>query len=205
MTHRRIVALLAGLAGTLPASAPAAAQEARSALETLTPRQVEAAARYALPIAIEGAMNACEASLDPDGFLAREGDALRIRASEGSAEAWPEARDALFQLASEQAEVGGEIPGDLLASLPDESLRPFVSGMILLLVEEELKPKDCANVERGLELLAPLPPGNMAGLIGFIYELVQEDDARERAQARSTGENRRLDDGVIDAREKSAE
>lgn len=203
ISHRLFHAPLAGLIGMLLASGPVSAQENPSRVADLPPEQVEAAVRYALPIAIEGAMKACAATLAADGFLAREGDALRERTSEGSGEAWPAARELLIRLMSEETDRGDSISPDLAASLPDENLRPFVGGVILVLVEEEIRPKDCADVERGLELLAPLPPENMAGLVAFLYELAQNhpDPAAmgEAKRAHSPAQGHVHPNGPLDA------
>jgi hypothetical protein len=61
----------------------------------------------------------------------------------------------------------------MIAALPEESLRPFVDGLVGQMIAGEIKPDSCGKIERGLELLAPLPPENVAGLFAFIAELTE--------------------------------
>jgi len=39
------------------------------------------------------------------------------------------------------------------------------------MIAKEIKPDSCGKIERGLELLSPLPVDNVAGLMTFIAEL----------------------------------
>ena len=156
--------------------APLAAMVAAplSAQADPTPEQVEAATRYALPHLFEGFRATCADTLSADGYLASEGDRLQTKFSDGADAYWPQAKTAMINLASQRA---GEASSELVmfASLPDESLQPLVDGLVFALVATELKTEQCGNVERALALLDPLPVENFAGLIGFMFEMVQND------------------------------
>ena len=156
--------------------APLAAMAAAplSAQADPTPEQVEAATRYALPHLFEGFRATCADTLSADGYLASEGDRLQTKFSDGADVYWPQAKTAMINLASQRSgEASSEL--DMFASLPDESLQPLVDGLVFAIVATELKTEQCGDVERGLALLDPLPVENFAGLIGFMFEMVQND------------------------------
>jgi hypothetical protein len=160
----------------LLAATPAQAQPQ---MQDLDPEAVAAAARYALPMAFEGYLQACTAGLDKRGYAISNTPALRAKFSEGSDEAWPAARAALLQMASGEA---GEM-SSILAGLGDAELRPFVDGMVKNLVAEQLRSQDCGDIERGLEILDPLPADNMAQMVGFFFEIGAREEAKEEAAA----------------------
>ncbi len=142
------------------------AGQARSAM---TPEATQAAVRYALPHLIAGFRSTCGPKLPRDGYLARNGAAMIDRYSQGSAAAWPSAREALMALgANKKPEIA-----QMFAQMPDSALRPFVDATISSMVATKVKTADCGEIERGLELLAPLPPENIAGLAGFLFEMSQ--------------------------------
>ena len=67
----------------------------------------------------------------------------------------------------------------LFEVMGDAELRPFVNSLIGNLVAQEIKTDDCLAVERGLEILDPLPADNVAQLIGFLVEMGQRGDDEE--------------------------
>lgn len=156
---KRIAALAALAALALPAGTQARTD--------LSPESTQAAVRYALPHLLAGVRSSCGPKLAQDGYLARNGAALFDRYSQGSETAWPAARSALMAL-------GGEKNPDMvkmLGQMPDAALKPFVDATLSSMVATKLKVEDCDEIERGLELLAPLPPENIAGLAGFLIEM----------------------------------
>lgn len=166
--------------------APLAAMAAAplSAQADPTPEQVEAATRYALPHLFEGFRATCADTLSADGYLASEGDRLQTKFSDGADDYWPQAKTAMVNLASQRgSEAASEL--DMFASLPDENLQPLVDGLVFALVATELKTEQCGDVERGLALLDPLPVENIAGLIGFMFEMVEngKDSSAEDSKA----------------------
>ena len=82
--------------------------------------------------------------------------------------------------------LAGDGAGDMSAMLEmmgDEALRPFVDSLIASMVAQEIKPDSCGDIERGLEILDPLPAENVADLIGFAVEMAQRDKADEEQAA----------------------
>ncbi|TMM49934.1 hypothetical protein [Qipengyuania marisflavi] len=164
----------AALAALALASAPAPAH----AREQIDPAAMSAAIRYALPHLLTAVRSTCAARLAPDGYLATNGDALHARFTQGADAAWPQAKLVIAQFGAK--EDGGAM--QMMQSLPDESLKPFVDGMITMKVAGEIKPAQCSDIERGLELMAPLPPENIAALTGFILEMVSKrSDTKQKA------------------------
>ena len=138
-----------------------------------SPEQIAQAVRYALPHLVTGVQGVCGNQLAADGFLARNGDAFKTRMTVGAEAAWPQAKSAMLAFAASRQ------GGDQLAAfadLPDEMLQPVVDGLIVAMISSELKPASCADVERGMELVAPLPPENIAGLVGFVMDMAGSDD-----------------------------
>ena len=166
---KKLAAIAAAAALFLPATAQA---------EETSPAAVQAAVRYSLPHLLSGVRASCGPKLSANGYLATQGDALLARFSQGSEAAWPAAKTALMQLGAKE-EKG---MGAMLGQMPDSALKPFVDATISTMVATKLKPENCGDVERGLELLAPLPPENIAGLVGFVIEMAERDDKKKDAK-----------------------
>ena len=71
----------------------------------------------------------------------------------------------------------------MLAEMPDDALKPFVTALLQQMVATEIKPAQCVDVERGLELIDPLPADNIAGLIGFMVEMAERRDGDANTDA----------------------
>ncbi len=165
-------AALAAPLALLSAVTPAAAQD-----RELDPEAVQAAARYALPLAFDGYVTRCSAELDPSGYVASNTDNLSAKFSDGAGESWPAAKVLMMNIAREEA---GEMTA-IFDMLDDESLRPFVDGMIQGIVAQEMKVEECGTVERALEILDPMPADNVAALAGFLFEMGMRADAEPEA------------------------
>lgn len=165
------------LAGVVAAAAPAPL----SARDPVNHAGMAAAVRYALPHVLSGVRTSCTDRLAANGYLATQGDSLHAKFDAGSAAAWPQAKALLLEMGLSKNAGKAEI----LRDLPDESLKPFVDGMLATLVATEIKPAQCADVERGLALLDPLPAENIAGLVGFVIEMGERrKDGREKSAER---------------------
>ena len=120
------------------------------------PEEIASAVRFGLPALFEGYRTRCSATLSPEGFVAQN---------------------------AERQERALGLGPDLVAGMPDEALKPFVTGILQQMAATEIQPDQCSDVERGLELLDPLPADNIAGLIGFIVEIA--GDSKDPASART--------------------
>ncbi len=160
--------LTRALAATLALAAvqPALAQDAPDT------EAFEAAALYALPHLLSGLRASCSDRLAPSGYLGTRGEALQAKFARGAEGSWSAAKVVLLELGAEKDPEMAQA----FSTLPDESLRPFVDGLLTTIVATEIKPEQCGDVERGLELLAPMPVENIAGLVGFIVDLSEKYD-----------------------------
>ncbi|GGD92641.1 hypothetical protein GCM10011515_10440 [Tsuneonella deserti] len=161
---KSFVALAAFAALSLPASAQARAD--------LSPEATQAAVRYALPHLLSGVRATCAPKLSSTGYLATNGAALLARYSNGSEAAWPAARTALMALG---ADTDKSDMVEMFSKMPDSALKPFVDATISSMIATKIKPANCGDIERGLELLAPLPPENIAGIAGFLFDMTRRD------------------------------
>lgn len=166
---RHILAPAMAIAALVTAQTAQAQQQACVAPDDLGDTVI-----YAMPIAYDAVSTKCASQLKTDGFMARSGgtfiDGFRARQNV----AWPGAFRLLKTfMAQDNAEDGGTNANmtAMIAALPEESLRPFVDGLVGQMIAEEIKPESCGQIERGLELLSPLPTDNVAGLIAFVAEL----------------------------------
>ncbi|MHA7818370.1 MAG: hypothetical protein ACX930_01855 [Erythrobacter sp.] len=148
--------------------------------DDLDPVAVAAAARYALPIAFDGFMRRCSASLLPDGYAKSNAGMIRAKFADGSDAAWPAAKAAMIQMSAAE---GGEMSA-MVEMMGDDALRPFVDGLVEGMVSQEIKPDDCESIERGLEILEPLPADNIAALLGFVVEMEQREKTEDDGEAR---------------------
>jgi hypothetical protein len=59
----------------------------------------------------------------------------------------------------------------MIESMPEDALRPFVDALVGQMIAEEIKGDTCNKIERGAELLSPLPADNIGGLFAFVAEM----------------------------------
>lgn len=166
---RRFIAPALGFAALTSSQAAMAQQQA-----CVAPTDLSDAVVYAMPIAYDAARNACANRLSRDGFMAMNGDAYIAPFRDGQSKAWAGAFRFLKTFMDKdgggQGAVGGDM-GAMLASMPEEALRPFVDALVGQMIAAEIKGDTCGKIERGMELLSPLPRENMGGLIAFLAEM----------------------------------
>lgn len=166
---RRIIA--PALAFTALASATAAQAQPPPCVQ---PADLADAVVYVMPVAYDAARTACANRFAASGFIARDGDAWIAPFREGQDKAWPGAFRLLKTFMDEDAASKGGKSADMAATisaLPEEALRPFVEALVGQMIAGEIKPDSCGKIERGIELLSPLPSDNLGGLIALIVEL----------------------------------
>jgi len=149
---------------------------------------------YAMPIAFDAARNACANRLSRDGFMATRGDAYIAQFRDGQDKAWPGAfRFLKTFMAKEDGSDGGSGAdiGAMIGSMPEEALRPFVDALVGQMIAGEIKGDTCGTIERGLELLSPLPTENIGGLVAFLAELTDMKNPPICAAPATTGTARK--------------
>lgn len=164
------IAALAGLLGGQAAQAAAPTQPC------LNRAELTAIVTYALPVAMDSALAFCRPHLSPQGFFARDGQALIQRYAAAKPGAWPQARAALVKF----AQAGNDQGLKAMARLSDNALQPFAEGMVGQIVTDGMKPRSCAPLEQAVRLLAPLPPENTAGLITFLITQIDKPGSPAR-------------------------
>lgn len=162
-----ILATVAAI-GALSGAQAVQAQQACYASADLTDTAI-----YMLPIAYDAAKSACGKRLKPNGFMAKSGDKFVAPFRAKQAKSWPGAfRVMKRQIAGRKfGGMNGSDVVNLLASAPASTVRPMVDGMLGQTIAGEIKPADCSRIERGMELLAPLPADNVASLFPYVAEI----------------------------------
>ncbi|MEL6877023.1 MAG: hypothetical protein AAGL68_02870 [Pseudomonadota bacterium] len=153
----------------------AQAQEACVVQQDLTDAVI-----YAMPVLADAFDTACSAELAPDGFFATQRQEFIAPYAALGDETWPGASRVLntFVTAGSTGENGMPGLAEIFGNQSPETVRPFIDAMLGTMVVSEIKPKDCGKIERGLELMAPLPPENMGGLVTFLMDMAEVKNPR---------------------------
>jgi hypothetical protein len=166
----RMIAPVIALAALATAQTAQAQQQA-----CVAPADLSDAVVYSMPIAFDAARTACANRLTRGGFMATRGEAYIAQFRAGQSKAWPGAFRLLknFMAEQKQTEEGqsGMDVAAMLQGMPESAVRPFVDAFVGQMIAEEIKPDSCGKIERGLELISPLPTGNVGGLIAFLVEV----------------------------------
>lgn len=119
-----------------------------------------------MPDLINGLGKKCGAHLPNSAYLVQKGAALSARYKVLADQQWPTAKIAFGRMTGEP---------EMAEKLPDEYFRPMLGSMVGSELVKDVKPQDCAGADRIVENLAPLPPENVANLIGAILLLAEKD------------------------------
>lgn len=140
----------------------------------LSEAEVNAVALYAMPHAFRALQTRCVPQLPADAYIRTRGDDMGTRLDRASRGRFPAARAALTRL------VTSENPqmATLLAQLPADNVEPLARELIAGKVQSEVNLSDCAKYNRVLELLDPLPPENLASLMGVLVVEAQASSTR---------------------------
>lgn len=164
------------LIAALLAAAPAE-QEQRPCL---TEAQVEDLALFALPPLLEAAATACASALPADAYLLNGGRALARTVAAESSSRWAGASSTLSTMAKDK----------FPASLSEATARGLVHDLALEGMKAKGGQDQCARINRVADLLSPLPPRNLAGLVVLGVELATEDDAKDDAKDKSKSKSK---------------
>ena len=170
---RSFLAPLVGLSALASAQAAQAQQQA-----CVAPTDLGDSVVYVLPIAYDAARNACASQFASDGFVATRGDRFISAFRQRQGASWPGALRMLKVFMAQQngAETSARSEFDInamIAALPEANLRPLVDGLVGQMIAGEITPDNCNRIERGMELLSPLPTENVAGLASFIADIAE--------------------------------
>lgn len=142
------------------------------AQECIEQQDLSDAVVYAMPLLTDAFMSKCDGELAADGFMLTQGEEFAAPYRAQQDRNWPAASRLLAKFAAGDDEAqGNNEMAAMLGSLPEEAVRPFVDAIIVQKVSEEIKLADCGKIERGVALLAPLPPENTGGLAAFLFDM----------------------------------
>lgn len=152
------IALWMGMAAT---TAQAATGDAKPCL---TEGEAQSLITAVLPDIFQQVGRTCSGALAENATLRGGLPPLLARYQGPADNAWPQALAAF-------AKIGGKE----VAGLDPRLLRPMVGPMIGTMIADDIKPRDCPTIDRAVELMAPLPPANTAGLIVLMAETASKD------------------------------
>jgi hypothetical protein len=156
----------------------AAAPSEQAQPPCLTQAQVEAMTLFALPPLLEGAAKACGPALPANSYLLNGGKTLAQTLAGESSAHWASAGPAV-------AAMGGK---DFPAGLSETTARGLLHDLVLNGLSTAKGREQCARVDRAADLLSPLPPRNLAGLVVLAIEIAGADktnDSPKGKKARS--------------------
>jgi len=150
----------------------------------LTKAEASSLVTYALPEAITAAGERCRTTLPANAFLPTQGARLAARYGVQKEKSWPAAKSAFLKL-STSGKDNGQASG-FIAQMPDPSLRTIVDAAVEGGVSQAIPLKACGKLDLAVDLLSPLPPENMAGIVTLIVDLVGERATRAGSQSAKT-------------------
>lgn len=164
------------LASALGLAALASAQAAQAQQACIMPADAADTVMYLMPVAYDGALKSCKSEFSDESFLpSAEGRDYIAKFKDQQDATWPGTYRAVQVLVASD---GGQGDGmaETLGQLSPKQLRPFADAFIGQMIAEEIKPDSCGKIDRGVELLSPLPAENVGGLVSFVLELVGGGD-----------------------------
>jgi hypothetical protein len=143
------------LAFALPSAAIA-----QTAPKCVTTTEAQNIVMFALPEVMRSTIGRCRPHLPASAYLLKSGEALAVSYQVAADAAWPKAKPALLKAINQP----------MIRNMPDSFGKPFLGSAIGSLAADRVQPGDCETINRAMEALAPLPPQNMATLIGLAIE-----------------------------------
>ncbi len=157
------------LAAAAAALSTAALPTTLSAQECVAQSDVADAVVFAVPIAVKTLRTKCGGTLSSDGFLMSGSDTMVAAFEQQATAAWPGALRLISTFAGKDG--GADAIAESLATLDAENAGNLLGVLLPGMVMKDFDMQDCGKIERGLELLAPLPPENLGGIAAFLAEM----------------------------------
>ena len=159
----KLLAIAAALAAPQPSAPPLCVPQA----------EVADMALYFLPPLYRTIADKCRATLPADAYLLTGATAYFDRIAAERDARWPGARRAFVKI------IG---TGELPKQVTDESLRSLSDVMLTAKLSADIKTEHCATIDEYAELLAPLPPENLAKLAALTMALATNDDKKGKSK-----------------------
>ncbi|HEX8624653.1 MAG TPA: hypothetical protein VF782_06180 [Allosphingosinicella sp.] len=156
----------------------AAAPAEQAQRPCLTQAQVEAMTLFALPPLLEGAAKACAPALPVNSYLMNGGRTLAQSLAAESSTHWASASRAVTMLG------GKEFP----AGLSETTARGLIHDLVLNGLSTAKGREQCGRIDRAADLLSPLPPRNLAGLVVLGVEIATVEEINDSAKGKAKGE-----------------
>jgi len=165
---------LAAVAAAALALQPVAAQAQQACI---TEDEVSAMAIYSVPGMVEAVRLRCAGELSPSGFLNRPNEALKARYAALQTRVWPRAKSGLLKVfAGKSNNAQSQQTVNMIRSLPDNAVRPFVDALIVQEVSPKVPTDQCGRIERIIELASPIDPQVAGNILGEVVGLVNPKD-----------------------------
>ena len=159
----------------------AAAPAEQAQRPCLTQAQIEAMTLFALPPLLEGAAKACAPALPANSYLMNGGRTLAQTLGAESSTHWASASPAVTMLG------GKEFP----AGLSETTARGLIHDLILNGLSTAKGREQCGRIDRAADLLSPLPPRNLAGLIVLGVEIATVEEIKDKPKGKAKAEAER--------------
>ena len=137
---------------------------------------------YAMPMLYDSVQGPCSSIFAESAFMTNDAGAFVEQFAVQQDAVWPGTLRLLkvFMTANAAKEGADTSMTDAIALMPDDALRPLVDVILVQLLNDRLvkdiKVSTCSDVAEAMELIAPLPPENIAGLASFIARQVDLKD-----------------------------
>jgi hypothetical protein len=154
-------------AGLVALASISVAAPAQKPAQCLTAEEAGGLVTYALPSTIRGISQQCSKTLPATASLVQGGPVLAAKYQNEADLAWPQARKAFDKLA------GSEV----MSVMSDEGAKALLSGVMEAAMSQQIKPSDCATVDRLVNALQPLPARNLADLVIILMELGRKNSS----------------------------
>ncbi len=153
---------------------------AQAAAQTcITRAEIAGMLGYAMPSVIGAVRDTCQAHLPADAFLAGGVEAMIDGYRAVQAENWPVARAAFMKFGDQD----GETDAAVMEQMPDELLQPLVEAMIPAMIEGEIKPGSCRDVDTLVASLAAMSPRQAGDFMAAILALTGDDKPGEKQRS----------------------
>ena len=163
------------LAAALLAAAIPSMAQAQAGAACLSRAEANALFAHALPDLIEGIRGKCAASLPAGAFLPSQGGTLIARYRSAGTDNWALARQGFTKMMGTK----GDMESKMMAAMPDAALKGLLGTAFSVAVTEDIKTKDCSQIDRFVAALSPLPAANVAEIITGLMVLGGADKSGE--------------------------
>ena len=141
--------------------------QAAQTKQCMSRAEVHGMVGYFLPSVLDTTIKTCANQVSSTSFLTSRGPQLVAELYQNREASWPMARTAFGRFAGSDAQ---------LDKLPDELIKPIVDEAISGEVSKKITAKNCADVERILAPLGPLPATNMVELMTELFDVALRND-----------------------------